>query len=67
MQAAQALGVNPINCVSLEDSFNGMIAAKAARMRSIVVPDQHHFNDPRWALADVKLASLHELTAKELR
>ncbi|UNH25330.1 hexitol phosphatase HxpB [Moellerella wisconsensis] len=67
LQAAQALGVNPINCVSLEDSFNGMIAAKAARMRSIVVPDQHHFNDPRWALADVKLASLHELTAKDLR
>ncbi|EOD6327401.1 hexitol phosphatase HxpB [Providencia stuartii] len=67
LNAAALLGTKPIHCVSLEDSFNGMIAAKAARMRSIVVPDQQHFHDPRWGLADVKLASLNELTEKYLR
>lgn len=31
------LGVDPLRCVTPEGSFNGMIASKAARMRSIVV------------------------------
>ncbi len=67
LKAAAALGTKPIHCVSLEDSFNGMIAAKAARMRSIVIPDQAHFNDPRFGLADIKLSSLNELKAEHLR
>lgn len=67
LNAAALLETKPIHCVSLEDSFNGMIAAKAARMRSIVVPDKQHFNDPRWGLADVKLSSLDQLTEKYLR
>lgn len=41
-----------------------MIASKAARMRSIVVPAPEAQNDPRFVLADVKLSSLTELTAK---
>ncbi|WP_369311475.1 hexitol phosphatase HxpB [Providencia rettgeri] len=67
LKAACALSTQPIHCVSLEDSFNGMISAKAARMRSIVVPDSKHFNDPRFGLADIKLRSLNELEAKHLR
>ncbi|WAT02805.1 hexitol phosphatase HxpB [Rouxiella chamberiensis] len=66
LQAAAALGVDPLDCVTLEDSFNGMIATKAARMRSIVVPDPLLGEDPRWALADVKLSSLKELKAEHL-
>ncbi|MCI6602362.1 MAG: hexitol phosphatase HxpB, partial [Shigella dysenteriae] len=50
----------------LEDSVNGMIASKAARMRSIVVPAPEAQNDPRFVLANVKLSSLTELTAKDL-
>ncbi|WP_338805179.1 hexitol phosphatase HxpB [Xenorhabdus griffiniae] len=64
--AASQLGVNPTNCLTLEDSFNGMIATKAARMRSIVVPASHHFDDPRWSLADVKLNSLEKLTIENI-
>lgn len=64
--AAAELGVDPLDCVTLEDSFNGMIATKAARMRSIVVPDKQHAADPRWALADAKLSSLNELTPADL-
>lgn len=66
LDAAARLGVDPLNCVTLEDSFNGMIATKAGRMRSVVVPDASHATDPRWSLADVKLASLTELTAQHL-
>jgi len=66
LDAAARLGVDPLNCVTLEDSFNGMVATKAARMRSIVVPDAGYAADARWALADVKLASLTELTSQHL-
>ncbi|CDG21183.1 Phosphatase yniC [Xenorhabdus poinarii G6] len=64
--AANQLGVKPIHCLTLEDSFNGMIATKAARMRSIVVPSANHFNDPRWSLADIKLNSLEKLTIENI-
>ncbi|QCR36323.1 hexitol phosphatase HxpB [Nissabacter sp. SGAir0207] len=65
--AAQQLGVDPLNCVTLEDSVNGMIATKAARMRSIVVPAPGDRGDVRWALADIRLDSLAQLTAAHLR
>ena len=67
LDAAARLGVDPLNCVTLEDSFNGMIATKAARMRSIVVPALEYRDDPRWALAEVKLDSLSQLTARQLK
>jgi len=43
-----------------------MIATKAARMRSIVVPAAVHRDDPRWALADVRLDDLTQLTLADL-
>ena len=63
LNAAAQLGVDPLRCVTFEDSVNGMIATKAARMRSIVVPAIENRNDARWALADEKLHSLTELRA----
>lgn len=66
LNCAAALGVDPLCCVALEDSVNGMIASKAARMRSIVVPAPESQLDPRFALADVKLPSLEFLTRENL-
>ncbi|KAF1369354.1 hexitol phosphatase HxpB [Yokenella regensburgei] len=66
IDCATKLGIDPLCCVALEDSVNGMIASKAARMRSIVVPDHEHQNDPRYVLAEVKLTSLQQLTAENL-
>ena len=67
LDCATKLGIDPLNCVALEDSVNGMIASKAARMRSIVVPAHENQEDPRFVLADVKLTSLTKLTAAHLR
>ena len=67
LDCAAKLGIDPLNCVALEDSVNGMIASKAARMRSIVVPAHENQDDPRFVLAVVKLTSLTELTAAHLR
>lgn len=66
LDAAAKLGVDPLACVTLEDSVNGMIATKAARMRSIVVPAEENHDDVRWCLANVKLNSLTELRAEHL-
>ncbi|POT57595.1 2-deoxyglucose-6-phosphatase [Citrobacter amalonaticus] len=66
LDCAAKLGVDPLSCVALEDSVNGMVASKAARMRSIVVPAPEDLNDPRYALANVKRASLAGLTIADL-
>lgn len=66
LDAAARLGVDPLNCVTLEDSINGMVATKAARMRSIVIPAKEYADDARWTLANVKLGSLAELTSADL-
>jgi mannitol-1-/sugar-/sorbitol-6-/2-deoxyglucose-6-phosphatase len=63
LRTAAALGVEPIECVVLEDSLNGCIAAKSARMRVIAVPDATARDDPRFSISDLVLASLTDLEA----
>ncbi len=58
LNCANALGVAPTQCLCFEDSFNGMIAAKAAKMKCVVVPAQHQQQMARWAAADLKIAAL---------
>lgn len=65
--AAQKIGENQLNCITIEDSLAGMIATKAARMKSIVVPAPEDRNKPQWCLADYQLSSLLELTAEHLK
>jgi sugar-phosphatase len=61
LKAASLLGLLPQECAVIEDSINGMVAAKAARMPCIVIPEYVNDEDPRWTLADVKLKSLEDL------
>jgi beta-phosphoglucomutase-like phosphatase (HAD superfamily) len=63
ISAAAKLGVPPDRCLALEDSVNGTLAAKAAKMVCISVPEAHNLADPRFAIADVKLTSLAEVPA----
>lgn len=39
LKAAAALGVDPADCLALEDSHNGVRAAAAAGMMTVMVPD----------------------------
>ena len=55
---AMLLNAHPLECICFEDSFNGMIAVKAARMKCVVVPSQHDLQDNRWYAADLKISSL---------
>jgi mannitol-1-/sugar-/sorbitol-6-/2-deoxyglucose-6-phosphatase len=61
LHCAAVLGAKPAHCLVLEDSVNGMIAGKAARMKVVVIPDEMHFDDPRFTLADAKLKSMEDL------
>lgn len=58
LKAAEKLGALPKHCIVFEDSYNGMLAAQAAKMKTIVVPEHDYFSDPNFDTADLCLASL---------
>ena len=66
LHCATSLGSKPNECLVLVDSVNGMIAGKAARMKVIVVPDELHFDDPRFSLADGKLRSMEDFRLEDI-
>lgn len=49
---AQKLDVHPTECLVVEDSVNGVVAAKAAQMKVIAVPDAEHNHLKQFAVAD---------------
>lgn len=60
LECAKALEVLPEECIVFEDSFNGMIAAKAAKMKCVVIPEPGQAGHPKWGAADLQLKSLTE-------
>lgn len=58
LECAKALQSSPLECICFEDSINGMIAAKAARMKCVVVPAYSQQKDEKWSLADLRISSL---------
>jgi sugar-phosphatase len=63
LDCAAQLGSSPLSCICFEDSFNGMIAAKAARMKCVVVPHHSQLKDERFGAADMRLSSLQNFSA----
>ena len=66
IECARDLNVLPGQCVVFEDSFNGMIAAKAAKMKCVVVPHGSAFDNQQWGAADLKISSLKDFGEDEL-
>jgi sugar-phosphatase len=66
LSCAQQLASNPLQCLAFEDSINGMIAAKAARMKVVAVPEVHNQQNPKYVLADLKLRKLSDFTTMHL-
>jgi sugar-phosphatase len=65
ISTAKKLGFYPSRCVTFEDSFNGLLSAKAAKMKTVVIPDPDHYSDERFIIADLKIKSLDEFGKKE--
>lgn len=61
LHCAAQLKSDPLQCIVLEDSVNGVIAAKAARMKVIAIPDAIYYGDIRFAIADKKVKSLMDI------
>ncbi|MBK9451121.1 MAG: hexitol phosphatase HxpB [Bacteroidetes bacterium] len=60
IRTAGDLGIPTVECLAVEDSFNGLLAAKAARMKCLLVPSVGGLHDPRWGIADQVLENLTE-------
>lgn len=58
LNCAAELNALPVECLCFEDSFYGVIAAKAARMKCVVVPDHKESKNLKWNAADLKISSL---------
>lgn len=62
MDTADQLGVQHTHCLVIEDTVNGLIAAKAARMHVVAVPETANLDDKRFHIADRVLKSTAELS-----
>ena len=64
LEAATRLGAAPARCAAVEDSHNGILAAKAAGMRVLAIPNgRYPPGDDALAAANAVLASIRLLTA----
>lgn len=61
LRAAERLGANPVRCLALEDSHNGVRAASAAGMATIMVPDMLAPTDEIQALCVGVLENLNQV------
>ena len=59
LNCAKKLNAMPDACICFEDSFNGMIAAKAAKMKCVIVPSLYDSKNPAWEAADLKISTLN--------
>lgn len=60
IHTAKELNVHPIECLVIEDSINGVIAGKAARMYVVCIPEKTHTPNPKLMLADEICDNLNE-------
>jgi sugar-phosphatase len=61
LTVAQKLEVHPTKCLVIEDSFNGVIAGLAAKMKVVCIPEKTHFPNPRLAFSDYQFETMSEM------
>ena len=64
---AKLLGIKPHDCLVFEDAPSGVIAAKAAHMTCIAVPEPAHRDHAYIKTADIALDSLEQFNAAMLQ
>ena len=67
LTAAHRMSVPPKRCVVWEDAPAGVLAAKAASMACVAVPEPGEGNHPAFGLADLVVDSLERVGASSLR
>ena len=61
ISAAEALSVKPSKCLVIEDSFNGVISGKAAKMDVVCIPEKTHEPNVKLNLADYIFEDMIEM------
>lgn len=61
LSVAKALHVQPTECLVVEDSLNGIISAKAARMKVVCIPEKTHNPEPKLVVADYMFSTMAEM------
>lgn len=61
LTTAKKLQIKPQECLVLEDSLNGVIAAKAAQMKCVAIPELFPDYHPKYIIADLVMKSLAEV------
>lgn len=61
------LDIDAKKCIAFEDSFSGLIAAKNAKLKTIVVPHAEVYDQSKFDTSDLKLRSLTEFDGKHLK
>jgi sugar-phosphatase len=67
LKCAEAITINPNECLVIEDSLNGIISAKAAGMKVIGIPEEHNINNQKFCIADLTLHSLLEINLEIIK
>ncbi|MCZ4693219.1 hexitol phosphatase HxpB [Ancylomarina euxinus] len=66
ISTAKMLNISPSECLVLEDSFHGVIAALAANMKCVAIPDVKANNLKRFVIADKVLESMEDFLISDL-
>lgn len=67
LATALRMGVNPENCIAVEDSYRGVLAAYRANMKVIAIPDKHLKGHEGFDKAHLLLNSLEEIGEETLK
>lgn len=62
IKTAEMMGVAPSECLAFEDSPNGVLSAKSAKMKCVAVPDIHLRGNKVYNIADLTVESLKDFT-----
>ncbi|MCW3170866.1 hexitol phosphatase HxpB [Shewanella subflava] len=58
LNCAKKLAVDAVNCLAIEDSFNGLIAARAANMQTIAIPAPQVAQQTKWIIGHHQISHL---------
>lgn len=58
LTVANKLNSSPLRCLVIEDSLNGIISGKAARMKVVCIPEKSHHPEPKLMIADYHFANM---------
>lgn len=58
LTVAKKLNTAPKDCLVIEDSLNGIISGKSARMKVVCIPEKSHSPEPKLMIADYQFEDM---------